>query len=197
MNRTTKTILAALAIGLLGCGILCQQTQAVPITGDIEFFGNATASGPSGALPTTINFGNPWHSLAGTDSYAGVPFGTPTTFNSFSFIGDGIAASLIGPDTPLWTFAVGAVTYSFDLLNLTNAHTDAGSMAFTGEGIAHITGFDDTFATFGLQGAGSDFSFSISTSTTSTEGVPENGATIALLAIGLVGIGALRRKLAA
>jgi hypothetical protein len=191
MNKTMKTILAILAGGLL----LCQQTQAAPITGAVEFSGSATASGPSGP-PDTIHFLDPWHTVAGIGSYAAVPFGTATTFGDFTFIGDGSAATLVLPDIPAWTFTIGATTYSFDLLALTNGHVDAGSMAFTGTGIAHITGFADTPASFALQGAGSGFDFTLSSSTTAT--IPE-GSTTALLVLGLVlvGIVTLRQRLAA
>jgi hypothetical protein len=186
-----KTILAILAGGLL----LCQQAQAAPITGAVEFSGSATASGPSGP-PDTIHFLDPWHTVAGIGSYAAVPFGTATTFGDFTFIGDGSAATLVLPDIPAWTFTIGATTYSFDLLALTNGHVDAGSMAFTGTGIAHITGFADTPASFALQGAGSGFDFTLSSSTTAT--IPE-GSTTALLILGLVlvGIVTLRQRRAA
>ncbi|HEV3148919.1 MAG TPA: PEP-CTERM sorting domain-containing protein [Chthoniobacterales bacterium] len=191
MNKTMKTILAILAGGLL----LCQQAQAAPITGAVEFSGSATASGPSGP-PDTIHFLDPWHTVAGIGSYAAVPFGTATTFGDFTFIGDGSAATLVLPDIPAWTFTIGATTYSFDLLALTNGHVDAGSMAFTGTGIAHITGFADTPASFALQGAGSGFDFTLSSSTTAT--IPE-GSTTALLILGLVlvGIVTLRQRRAA
>ena len=187
-----KTILAILAGGLL----FCQQTQAAPISGAIEFFGSATASGPSGGTPDTIHFLDPWHSLATTGSYTGILTGTDTTFNDFTFIGDGSAAMLLGTDSPIWTLTVGATTYSFDLLSLTNGHVEAGSMAFTGTGIAHVTGFDPTPASFALQGAGTGFDFTLSSSTTAT--IPE-GSTTVLLVLGLVlvGIVTLRQKLAA
>jgi hypothetical protein len=184
-----KTILAILAGGLL----LCHQTQAAPISGAIQFFGSATASGPSGP-PDTIHFINPWHTLATTGSYTGILTGTDTTFNDFTFIGDGAAATLTGPDSPIWTLTVGATTYSFDLLALTNGHVEAGAMAFSGVGIAHITGFDATPASFALQGAGTGFDFILSSSTTAT--IPE-GSTTVLLVLGLVlvGIVTLRQKL--
>lgn len=193
MNKHMKTILAALTVTFLGCSVLCQQSQAAPINGAIAFFGGATASGPSGIPVTTVHFSNPWQSLAGTLDYASIPFGTPATFNDFSFTGDGAAATLVGPDTPLWSFSFGGLTYSFDLLTLTNGHTEAGSMSFSGSGIAHITGFTDTFATFGLQGSGNGFNFMLSSSTTAA--VPETGTTVVLaLGLALVVIQALRRK---
>ena len=193
MNRTMKTILAMLAGGLL----LCQQTQAQGITGAIEFFGSSTASGASGqGLTTTISFTNPWHTLATTGSYNGVLTGTVTTFNGFSFMNDGTAATLIATDTPIWTFNFGGNTYSFDLNVLTSGHVEPGAMAFTGTGIAHITGFTDSSASFALQGAGNGFDFTLSSSTTST--IPE-GSTTVLLVLGLVlvGIVTFRQKLRA
>jgi len=185
-----KILLAIFAGGLL----LCQQMQATPISGSIEFRGSATASGPSGGTPDTISFNDPWFTVAGTGSYSSVPSGTATMFNNFTFIGDGTMASLVTPDMPIWTFTIGATTYSFDLLALTNGHVDAGSMAFTGTGIAHITGFDDIPACFALQGAGTNFDFVLSSSTTSTHnGTPDGGTTLALFGLGLMAIGIVRR----
>jgi hypothetical protein len=194
VNRAMKTIVTVFAGGLF----LCEQAQAVPITGAIQFFGSSIASGPSGP-PDTIHFINPWHSVAATGSYSVVLTGTNTTFNDFSFIGDGTAATLIGTDSPIWTFTIGATTYSFDLLTLTDGHVDAGSMGFSGTGIAHITGLDDTPASFGLEGDGTGgFNFQLSSSTTGAT-TPEGGTTVVMLAFGLalIGIMTLRQKLAA
>jgi hypothetical protein len=194
MNKATKTILAIFTVGILGCGVLCQQTQAQgPITGAIQFFGGATASGASDGGPITIAFSNPWDVLQGTGDYAGIPFGTDATFSDFTFTGDGIAATLSGPVVPLWIFADGGLTYSFDLLQLTNGHSESGSMSFSGIGVAHITGFSDTIASFGLQGSGTGFNFQLSSSTTAA--VPETGTSI-VLALGLlfVAVETRRRK---
>lgn len=194
LRKITKTILAIFTVGILGCGVLCQQTQAQgPINGAIQFFGGATASGASGGSPVTIHFVNPWDTLAGTVDYAGIPFGTDATFSDFTFTGDGAAATLSGPVVPLWIFTDGGLTYSFDLLALTNGHSESGSMSFSGVGVAHITGFDDTIASFGLQGSGNGFNFQLSSSTTAA--VPEAGTT-AMLALGLllVAVETRRRK---
>jgi hypothetical protein len=198
MSKITNTVLAALAIGLLGSGVLCEQAQAIPITGSVEFFGSATPTGASPGLPISVHFTNPWHPLAGIGVYAGVTSGTPATFNDFSFTGDGSLAVLTGTVAPLWTFSFGGETFSFDLLALTNGHTEAGSMSFSGTGIAHgsgVTAFDDTPATIALQGSGQNFNFSISTSTTTSIGVPDGGTSVGLLGIALVGIVILRRQL--
>ena len=199
MNKTMKTILTTLAVALVGCGILCDQTQAAQITGDIGFFGAASASGASPGSPVTIHFTNPWSVLSGSSDYAGVPFGTsPVTFADFSFTGDGVGAALVAPKTPEWSFSFGGIDYSFDLLSLTNAHTQSasgvGSMAFTGVGTVHATGFDDTPATWSLQGSGEGFNFTLSSSTTSA--VPEGGV-MSLLGLGcaiLAGRALIRKR---
>ena len=194
MNRITKTILAALAIALFGSAILCEQAQAIPINGSIEFFGKATPSGTSPGSPITVAFTNPWHSLAGIGDYTGVSFGTAATFNNFSFTGDGTGAVLSTSVSPLWSFSFGGIHYSFDLLSLSNGHTAAGSMAFSGQGTAHADGFGDTPASWALQGSGQNFIFTLSSSTTTAAGVPDSGTTVGLLGIALVGIAIFRRQ---
>jgi hypothetical protein len=184
-----------LAIAILTGGLLlCQQTNAVPISGSIQFSGSANASGPSGGNPVTIHFLDPWQTVAGTGSYLTVPPMTLTTFNDFTFTGDGTGAMLLGPDRPIWTFTIGTTTYSFDLLALTNGHVQAGSMNFNGTGIAHITGLTDTPASFALEGAGTNFNFVLSSSTTSVP-TPDGGATVVMLAVGLVLVELVRRTI--
>jgi hypothetical protein len=196
--KKTKVAVAGIAAALIGSTVLCEPVQAVamPITGSIEFVGSASPTGSSPGTPVTIQFSNPWKTLMGTGSYSGVPAKVSATFVNFSFTGEGLMAALSAAVTPLWTFDSGGKTFSFDLEHLTNGHTDSGSMNFTGTGTAHITGFDDTFATWGLQGSGQNFDFQISTSTTAAQGsVPDNGPTVALLAVGLTAIVMFRRQI--
>ena len=192
MKNLTKT-LTVLAIGLLSCGLFCQQAQA--ITGDILFMGSATASGASGAGTTTISFTNPWQVVAATGGYLAVTFGTPATFNGFSFTGDGTGATLTAPVTPQWSFVFGGNTYTFDLLALTSGHVQSGSMAFTGTGTAFVNGGDASPANWSLEGSNSSggFTFTLSSSTTGTIGVPDGGSAVALLGIALAGIEGARR----
>jgi VPDSG-CTERM motif len=199
MKKNANAVVAILAVALVGCGVLCEQAQAVPITGSIQFMGSATPSGASPGTPVTVHFTNPsWHTIGTTGVYGtlAIPNGTAATFSDFSFTGDGLSAALSAGVSPLWTFTLGTTIFSFDLMKLSNGHTEPGSMSFTGTGTAHITGFDDTLATIGFQGAGQNFNFQFSSSTTTSRGnVPETGTTIALLAIGLAGIVMLRRQL--
>ena len=193
MKNLTKT-LTVLAIGLLSCGLFSQQAQA--ITGEIEFFGPARASGASGAGTTTIFFGRGWQVLAANGGYSAVTPGTPATFFSFRFTGDGTGATLTAPVNPQWSFVFGGNTYTFELLALTSGHVQSGSMAFTGTGTAFVNGGDASPANWSLQGStGTGFRFTLSSSTTGALGaVPDGGSAVALLGIALVGVEALRRK---
>jgi hypothetical protein len=191
MKKTMKTVLTAVAVASIGCGFVCQQAKAAAlpeISGDIAFYGSSSASGASAANTTTIlGFTDPWNILSATGDYstAGIAFNSaPVTFTDFSFTGDGSSVSLIGTIKPEWTFTFGGNTYSFDLLSLTNGHTDSGAMSFSGTGIVHATGFADTAASWSLQGAAQEpFLFELSSSTTSS--VTE-GDVMSLVGLGLV-----------
>ena len=181
--KKTKTILALVACGLLMGGAFSQVYAGTPISGSISFFGSATASGSTGPGSTTIDFGNNWDFLTGTGIYTSILFLTPATFTDFSFTGDGLAAALGGPVAPLWSLTYSGNTYTFDLLSLTSAHVDQGSMAFTGNGLLHATGYDNTAASFGLTGSGNNYVFTLSF-TTDAATVPEPNSA-ALVGVGL------------
>jgi hypothetical protein len=199
MKKNTNGLVVIFAVALVGCGVFCEHAQAIPITGSIQFMGSATPSGASPGTPVAVHFTNPsWQTIGTTGVYStlAIPNGTAATFNDFSFTGDGLGAALSAGVSPLWTFTLGATIFSFDLMKLTNGHTEPGSMSFTGSGTAHITGFDDTLATIGFQGAGQNFNFQFSSSTTTSRGiVPETGTTMTLFGIALVGMVILRRQL--
>jgi hypothetical protein len=144
---------------------------SIPITGSTSFLGSAMASGPSGQGTTTVTFGSNWSFVAGTGTYANILFQTPAAFSNFSFTGDGTSVSLTSPVTSLWSLSFGGNSYSFDLLSLTDGHVESGSMGFTGTGLLHATGYDDTLGTFGLTGSGNDFMYTLSFATLTA--VPE------------------------
>jgi hypothetical protein len=173
------------------------QVPAAPISGSISFFGSSMASGPSGQGTTTISFGDNWASVAGIGTYSSIPFMTPAAFNNFSFTGDGTSVSLTAPVVSLWSLAFAGHSYSFDLLSLTNGHVDQGSMAFTGTGLLHATGFDDTLGSFGMTGSGNDFMYTLSFVTVSA--VPEATSLVpaALLALSAILLEICRRRRAA
>ena len=130
---------------------------AAPISGSISFVGSARASGPSGVGTTDVNFGSNWNFLSGTGIYDQILFLTPASFNDFSFTGDGTTVHLTTPLSPLWSLTYNGITYSFDLLSLSDGHVEQGDIAFTGTGLLHATGFDDTIGSFGMTGSGDDF----------------------------------------
>jgi hypothetical protein len=181
--KTPKAIISLVACALFATGAF-SRIEATPISGSISFFGSATASGSSGPGSTTIDFGTNWDFLTGTGIYSSILFLTPATFNDFSFTGDGLTAALGGPVAPLWSLTYSGNTYSFDLLSLTDAHVDSTAMGFTGTGLLHATGYDNTVASFGLTGTGNNYIFTLSF-TTDTATVPEPGSA-ALVVFGVI-----------
>ena len=195
-----KKTLATFAIGL-ACVAFALQANAVPITGKIDFFGNLTTNN-GGNLNTATAFTGfsgvvvvVNGALTPTGSYAGsggpvsnVQAVTMTPFSFNPFPGGGVI--------PVWTFTSGftGLTYSFDLTSISSVSQPGNNtLTVVGSGIAHITGFTDTFGTFFIstQGpTGPSFTFSATTTT------PEGGSALALLGIGLVAIEVVRRKLA-
>lgn len=187
MIHLRKLLARTLAISLVGFAL---QVQAIPINGTISFTGTASATASGGT--TTIDFSNPADVLVGTGDYSTVPTGTDVSFQDIKYTGTGDAAQLTGPVTPLWTFALGLVTYSFNLTGLDSATaftTLLNGALVNGTGIAYISDFDPTFGTFELVGgaAGNSFTFAATTA------VPEGGATVALLGFGLAGVVSLKR----
>ncbi len=194
--KRLKLLLLALTSLVFTSGI-ATQVYAQDITGSVSFFGSSTVSGSSGAGVTLVDFGNDWHFIAGTGTYTAILPYTSAMFDGFSFSGDGTSAMLTAPDSPLWTLTYSGITYSFDLLSLSSGHTDQTSMAFTGSGVLHATGFNDTMGSFGLTGTGQNYNFQLSFDSNSV--IPEPSST-ALMVLGLGIAGAVvyrRRKLAA
>ncbi len=197
--KLIKPLLAGLAAIVVASG-LAVSAHATQITGTIGFTSASGSTGGSvaaaGGGNFTINFNNPMQVNFGTDDYLGT-VGSSVNFASFTF--NGTTGALLAPNIPEWTFTIGATTYSFDLLSTSGAfHSGTpNALALMGEGTAHITGFEDTFATFSLQGTGTGFTFTIlQASNTAVPVVPDSGSAVALLGFGLIALEGLRRKLA-
>ena len=199
LSKTLLTIVAvAASVGLLS------SANATLINGTIGFTtqNNPTGGGSVTKLGgnTTVNFNNPLQVDFGTGDFLGLS-GNNVTFTDFTFSG---SSTLVGGSVvPLWTFTVGGTTtYSFDLLHLMSASfTQKGgvnSLAVNGDGIIHITGFQDTVASFSIQASGSGLTFDIlrPSNTAAGQGVPDAGSAASLLGLGLLGLEVLRRKLA-
>ncbi len=194
MMKQAKLFLAALTISAFSLGV--SQVNAQDIQGSIVFQGSASVDRASdmSMTPTTVSFANNWVFVGGTGDYSAILIFNPATFTNFSFTGDGAGAALVSAIAPLWTTSYNGITYSFDLLALSNGHTESGSMSFTGSGLLHETGKMDTPGTFALSGSGQNFQFIFDNEQNTA--VPEISTT-ALFVLGfmvLIGATTLRRR---
>jgi hypothetical protein len=197
--KLIKSITAGVTAIVVASG-LAVSAQATQINGTVGFTSAPNLSGGTlvnnGSGSFTLNFNNPLHVNFGTDDYMTVPIPTDVTFTPITFKNGG---GLTSTNTPLWTFTVGATTYSFDLLSLSTATFHNGNpsaLTLMGDGMAHITGFEDTKAIFALEATGNHLTFAILQPSNTAVPTPDAGSALALLGIGLIAIEGLRRKLA-
>lgn len=185
---------------------LSSSAFAAPfITGSISFFGttSVTLTGGSGdiASATGVTFnGGGSDAVVGTGAlgqYSSVtPFTTPVDFNNFTF------APLVS-GTQLWSFVFGGNTYSFDMLTASVSRTPAtgtppsGNISLTGTGEAKITGFANTSGTWSLSISQTDTLFTFSSTAGAVGRQVPAPAVLALLGLGLIGVGVARRFKAA
>jgi hypothetical protein len=190
-KMTKKLIKMFVGMSLL---LVTLTTQAVPITGSIQFVGTATMNASQTAF---ISFGNPIGGGLGpwvqggsqTGGYAGIAGGTTAIWTPFTF--NPPAASV----TPLWMLTVGTTTYSFDATSMSVTHPNATTVNISGTGIAHITGFADTLGTWTVTATGSGVDFTFGATTGPGGNVADGGTTVLLLGAALSGVALLRRKL--
>jgi hypothetical protein len=199
MKNLKITLAAAFAAAAI---VASPQARGTQITGTIGFTTAPHLAGgqvSSGGGLTTVTFHNPIQVDFGTGNYS-TTVASVVDFNPISWSGSGGSAILTSSNNPEWSFTIGAITYSFDLPDLMLASFDPGSpnsLSLSGEGLLKITGFEDTFATFALQGTGEGFSFTIlQASNTALPGVPDSGSALVLLGLALIALEGLRRKLA-
>jgi hypothetical protein len=196
MKNLTKTILAVLATGFIGCALFSQQAQASQIQGNINFAGGVQFDTNSLATATRVTT---WFDSNGNAGFSSVQVGAT---GDFSAILAGTQATMaqpwiFNPSTPtpsLWN--VGGFT--FDLLTSTIVTQTANFLNISGTGIITGNGFDPTAATwaFSVQNSsgGERTLFSFSADSTA---VPDGGSAVALLGIAFVGLEGLRRMLRA
>ncbi|HEY1765370.1 MAG TPA: hypothetical protein VGF85_10635, partial [Opitutaceae bacterium] len=161
-----------------------------PISGSINFDGVAkTDTNNLGSATAFTSISGVTVVPVETGNYVGTT-GAAATFTPFSF-----SASSV---TPLWTFMVAGVTYSFDAVGpITIVTQNNNFLNIQGSGWATETGFDATPGTWSItdtaQGKITTFTFGASST------VPDSGATALLIALGLAGVAVgmvAQRKLA-
>jgi hypothetical protein len=192
MTRKIKTIPV-----IMGAAAFCAVVlggpgaRANPITGSIGFGASGvTINSTELATATSFAVASPITEVE-TGTYAAVPAFTPVTFNGFVF------NPPVPSVTPLWTFAIGAVTYSFDATTVSSSfnHT-LDEWDIGGAGMAMVTGFSDTVGTWNVNLSQSGASFVFDSSAAATpQAVHDGGSTMAILGSVFLGLGAFGRKL--
>jgi hypothetical protein len=181
-NRSSKTILVFVALGLLSCAFCVQQAQAVPVSGAITFAGGVTLDSVTVNTATEVTSWVNTTVQSASGSFAGLAGSTAAFTPSWFFNSGAIAA--------FWT--VGAFTFDLIASNIVFQLGD-GFLFVSGTGTITGPGFDATPATwtFSAQDDPSNGVFSFSGSSQA----PDSGATVALLGLALAGIEGIRRKL--
>lgn len=166
------------------------QALAVPITGEVFTEGRFRTDTDNLATATWVTFPHAW-TTSGTGDYSAVNGNRrEVSYRSFTF-----NPGLSGPVDPLWSFTVGTDTYSFVMNSVGIVTQSATELSLVGLGMLYITGFDPTPGIWeftasnmcGTEACIGRFKFSANSS------VPEPG-TLALLGLGLLGLGLRRRR---
>ena len=166
---------ASLTLGI--SALLNQETSAAPIFGDISFSGSYTINNPNLMLATAFtSFSGVTVSAGPTGDYTGLD-GAIANWSPFSF--DPFSGSIV----PLWAIPSQPGT-SFDVLTLNLVSESPISLHFTGSGVAHKAGQDDTEGdwTLNVFTLGTTFSFLSGFSATGSTSVPEPSAALLVVA---------------
>jgi hypothetical protein len=187
--RLSKSILVALVAGVLA--FISEPVQAVQITGDIQFNGNADLNNDALAAATRVDAYTDVQVSSRSGDLTAVPVGTAVTmFAPWNFNS--------GPIANFWQTG----TFRLDLISSTVSQQSSSLLFVTGTGTLFGTNFDATPAvyTFTITSAdgstpGGIYGFSASTAARPA-GVPDGGSALVLLGIALSGVEMARRKLA-
>ena len=188
-NRSSKRILVFFALGLISCALCVQRAQAAYMNAAINFAGGVELN--TGSVNTASQVTG-WLDEGG---FMPTVIGASGNFASFVTIGDPVMFT----SSP-WSFNSGPVTlfwqvdgFTFNLIASSVVFQQDGFVLVSGTGTVSGNGYTNRPATwhFSAQDDPSNGVFSFSGGIE----VPDGGATLALLGLGLVGIEGIRRKL--
>jgi hypothetical protein len=178
------SILSKIVSGLLVASALT-VANATPIVGSISFLGNATTNG-TGSTPLANATAFTGFSGDTVDQVHGDYIVVPTlsgdgvTFTPFAFSTTSV--------TPLWTFTVLGVTYSFSASGAITVFQNASFLNVSGTGTAFISGYAPTAGTWTIQETETAGSFSFGATSGEVATTPDSGTTALLISLGLAGI---------
>lgn len=169
--------------------LLPRFANASPITGSIGFngtpvFNSSPISGATGVTGYTFAYVAPGQQ---TGDYASVPNFTGVTFAPFSFSDATIA--------PLWSFSSGGLAYTFNATSVTANYDSVTNLwNLGGQGLAKITGFEDTVGTWNFSAGNQGASYTFLSNAAMK--VPDAGSSALLVIVGLTvfGLAARRRQ---
>jgi hypothetical protein len=194
MNQIMKSIIKTLptitcAAAFCAVVLAGPAAQANQITGSIGFGASGvTVNSPQLATASSFDVSNPFTTVE-TGTYSAIPMFSFVTFNGFTF------NPPAGSVTPLWTFQVGATTYSFDATSVSSSfNSTLDQWDIGGHGMAMVTGYSATAGLWNVNLSQSGASFVFDSSEAATPTVPDGGSTMAFLGAILIGVGTLGRK---
>jgi hypothetical protein len=191
MKRTLNTIPIIWAAAFFAVALTGPAAQANEISGSIGFgsLGVTLAGGTNLATSKSFSLSDPFVTTE-TGVYSAVPILTPVTFSGFQF------NPPVSSVTPLWTFSIGNMEYSFDATTV-SSYYDAplNQWDIGGQGIAMVTGYTATPGTWNVNLSQSGASVVFDSSEGSTPSVPDGGSTLLLLGGGFVGLTGFARKM--